>query len=270
MMRTSLFALFIFWAFNAFAGGDNPEIGGRSAGMANASVTLTDVWAVHNNQAGLAFITKPVAGIYYENRFMVSDLSLKSAAFALPVKKGVFGISMNYFGFSLYSESKIGLAYAMQFGEKLSAGIQLDYMNTRIAEGYGNKSVFAGEIGVRAKLTDALTLGAHLFNPSRPVLSSYNNEKTPAILRFGADYKFSKKVILAIETLKNIDQDPVFKAGLEYQIIEQIFLRAGMATNPSLNTFGIGVKLQNFSFDFASSFNTVLGVSPKVSMMYSF
>ncbi|HIO72826.1 MAG TPA: hypothetical protein EYN38_06955, partial [Flavobacteriales bacterium] len=44
-----------------FAGGENYPIGARSAAMGNASVTFTDLWAVHHNQAELAGLTSPVA-----------------------------------------------------------------------------------------------------------------------------------------------------------------------------------------------------------------
>ena len=256
--------------FKLFAGNDNPQLGARAAGMGNATVTLSDIWSVSHNQAGLAFLKKPTIGYYYENRFLLKDISTKALAFALPVKSGVFGFSLKYSGFSLYNESKLGLAYAKAFGEKLTIGMQMNYMSLRIAEGYGKKSSLTAEIGIQSKLTDELTLGAHVFNPTQAKLADYNNEKSPAIMRLGLDYKFNKKVILAIETQKSSNEKPILKLGIEYQIFQTIYLRSGITNNPTLNTFGIGIIRKALLLDFASSVHPVLGFSPKISMSYSF
>ena len=47
-----LLLLFICFPTLLFAGNDNIHFGGRSAGMGHASVTLSDVWSSHHNQAG--------------------------------------------------------------------------------------------------------------------------------------------------------------------------------------------------------------------------
>jgi hypothetical protein len=247
---------------------DNYHLGGRHAGMANASVSLSDVWSVHHNQAGLGFLKKGAAGVYYENRFLLKELSLKGGAFAYPVKAGTFGLCVSSFGYANYSESKIGLAFGKAFGEKFSAGIQLDYLNTNIGENYGKRSAFAGEIGVQAKPLKNLTIGAHLFNPTRTMQDDYNDERMPTVMRIGLDYRFSDKVFVALETEKDIDHKPVFKAGLEYIPAEVLYLRAGISTNPSQSSFGFGLKLKQFKLDFASSFHSVLGFTPQAGIVY--
>jgi hypothetical protein len=268
MKKLLLLSLFVSYFTFCFAGSDNFPIGARSAGIANTSVTLFDIWSVHHNQAGLGFVTKAGAGAYYENRFLVKELSLKGGVIAYPIKAGTFGVSVSSFGYANYSESKFGLAFGKAFGEKFSAGIQLDYLTTHIGENYGKHGAVAGEIGIQAKPLKNLTIGAHLFNPTRAKLADYSNERTPTIIRLGLDYKFSDKVFVAVETEKDIDHKPVFKAGLEYTPSEVLYLRAGISTNPSLSSFGFGLKLKQFRLDFASSFHSVLGYTPQVGVMY--
>lgn len=270
MKKIVLILYFLFHISYFVNAADNFPTGARSAGLADASVSLSDVWSSFHNQAGLAQIKKATAGIYYENRFLISELSLKSAAVAIPVKNGTFGLSYSSFGFSLYNESKAGLAYAQRFGEKVSGGVQLDYLNTRISEGYGSKTSFAAEAGIQAKITNQITIGAHIFNPTRAKLADYNNERILTIMRLGLDYKFSEKVFVSIETQKDVYQKAVFKSGVEYHPVEALYLRVGVSTNPALNCFGIGLKLKNFKMDVATSIHSVLGISPKVSMMYEF
>jgi len=244
-------------------GGD----GARSAGMGGASVSLSDAWAVHNNQAGLGFVKSFTAGAYYENRFLMNSLSIKSGAVAMPTKQGTFGLAFTSFGYSLFSQNKIGLGFGKLFGEKFSAGIQMDYLSTKISE-YGSKNIFAAELGIQANPLKNLTIGAHVFNPTREKMADYNDEKIPTILRIGFDYKFSDKVFTAIETEKDIDHKAIVKMGVEYRPVKEFFIRAGVATNPSLSCFGIGINLKNIQLDIASSYHSVLGLSPQIGLTY--
>ncbi|TND02593.1 MAG: hypothetical protein FD123_4055 [Bacteroidetes bacterium] len=192
-MKRFLFLSFLFPAF-AFAGGDNAPLGARSAGFGHASVALGgDLWSAHNNQAGLAFIRDVEAGVFYENRFLVKALSMKAVAVAVPVKRGTFGFEGTSFGYTQYSETKAGLSYAMPFGEKFAAAVQMDYLGTRIGENYGRNSTFTGEIGFMARPVKNLWVGGHLFNPVRSKLASFNDERIPTIFRLGANYTFSEK-----------------------------------------------------------------------------
>jgi hypothetical protein len=269
MIRKLLFSLLLVsLSVPSFAGSDNSPVGARSAGIANASVTLGDVWSTHHNQAGLGFVKNAGASVYYESRFMMKELSLKAGVLAYPIKAGTFGLSVSSFGYTNYSENKIGIAFGKALGENFSAGIQLDYLSTHIGENYGKSSAFAGEIGIQAKPWKNLTVGAHLFNPTRAKLADYNNERTPTILRLGIDYKFSDKVFVAVETEKDIDHKAVFKTGLEYHPAEVLYLRAGISTNPALSSFGFGLKLKQFRLDFASSFHSVLGYTPQMGLLY--
>jgi hypothetical protein len=249
---------------------NNHLLGARSAAMANASVACSDLWSVSHNQAGLVQLKNTEAGFYYENRYMVQELGVKGLAFAKPIKDGAVGFSVTHFGFSLFSETKAGLAYAHKLGEKVSAAVQLNYKNIFIGEGYGNRGIFTAEAGVMAELIDGLTLGAHIYNPTRSSIAQYNNEKEPTIMRLGLNYKLSSKTLLCVEALKDTQNKPVMKAAMEYQVAENVFLRAGVSSNPSLNTFGIGLNLKNFKLDMASSLHSVLGFSPMISCTYSF
>jgi len=179
------------------------------------------------------------------------------------------------FGGTLYNEKKAGLAFAKQLGEKFSAGIQLDYLSTQLANGddgyvYGTSGSFAVEGGFLAEPIKDLKIGLHIFNPTKAKLAAYNDELVPTVIRFGGSYKFSDKVLLSSELEKDVDMTSVFKTGLEYHIVEQIFLRGGIATNPGLSSFGFGFKLKQWQVDVASTYHQVLGFSPQVSLVYDF
>jgi hypothetical protein len=254
----------------AYAGGDNFSVGARSAALGNASVCISDLWSVHNNQAGLGNIRSVNAGLYVENYYLQSDLNIGSVALAIPAIGGCFGINVSYFGNDLYKDNKFGLAFGKSFGPKISAGIQLDYMYTILGENYGSAGAFTFEGGIIANLTDKLKAGIHVFNPIRAKLADFNDERVPTILRSGILYTFSEKVFVSAEVEKDIDHDVVLKGGIEYHVISQMYLRAGISTNPLLNCFGFGLDLKKLKIDFSASIHQTLGISPQIGAMYSF
>ncbi|MCT4581679.1 MAG: hypothetical protein N4A35_09705 [Flavobacteriales bacterium] len=248
----------------------NIHFGGRSAGMAHASVTLSDVWSTHHNQAGLAWLKSPSAGVYYQNKFTVSELSNLGLAYAHPLKKGAFAIQWSNFGYALYQENKVGLAYALQLSEKLSGGVQLDYLSTRLGGIYGANTAFAAEIGLQAKLTQKLTIGAHVYNPTRTTLNDYNNEAIATIMRLGLGYQLSEKVNIVVETEKDVDHLAALKTGIEYNANNKLYFRGGVSTGPTLGAFGFGLNLEQYQLNIATTYHQTLGFSPEISFTYQF
>ena len=86
-MRRPLLAFLLLTSFHCFAGGDPLPVGARFLGMGGTGLTLTDLWSVRLNPAGLAGLDKPVAGIFYQRHFLSEDLAHQGLAFAIPVGK---------------------------------------------------------------------------------------------------------------------------------------------------------------------------------------
>ena len=260
--------ILLFHGYHVLANG-NDGVGARSTALGGFSTTLSDVWSTNNNQAGLGYLENITGGIYYESRFLLKETAFKAGAFALPTKLGSFGLSVTSFGYSLYNETKAGLSYGQKLGEKISVGVQLNYLNVKLNQDYGQKATFTAAVGLIAKLSNELSMGVHVYNPTRVKLTDYNNEKVPTIMKLGLDYKFSEKVFIAFETEKNIDHAGVVKVGVEYNAIDILYLRGGISTNPTMSSFGFGIKLKEFKLDVSSSFHQTLGLTPAISLIYS-
>ena len=250
------------------AGGDNYPLGARSAGMATASVVLTDIWSSANNQAGLGYLERPAAAVFYENRLNVKSLSVQSGAFAIPVQATTIGVNYRYFGYSKYNDAKFGLAVGKKLGEKFALGVQMDYLHTHIADDYGNYGVLCGEIGLMCEPVEHLFVGAHLYNVSQSKQKVNLDERVPTIMRFGVGYVIQDKATISIETEKDLRMDAVFKAGLEYSPVGDLFLRCGMSTGHMYQyAFGLGYSWKYFTIDMAFSHHKFLGYSPHISLI---
>ncbi len=216
----------------------------------------------------MAFINKVSICLFTERKFLLKELSYNAAGITIPTKSGVFGFSANYYGFDLYNEKKIGLAYSRLFTEKLAAGIQFDYLGTSISE-YGNASAFTFEAGLMMKINEKISAGVHVFNPVR-INVGFAEEKIPTSISLGLSYMPGDKVLLAAETKKNIDDPAQLCLGVEYQVIDALHLRVGIETNPSVYSFGIGINIKQLKIDAGTSYHLVLGASPQLSISYLF
>jgi len=241
--------------------------GARSAAMGHASVSMVDFWAAFNNQAGISEINHICAGVYFENKYLIKNLNLKSAALIIPVSKGVFSISILNFGNHLFHENKYGLAFAKSFSKTLYTGIQLDIIETNIGDVYGKKYNGTFEAGICVKLNNKITIGVHCFHPLNVKLADYNNERISAIFRYGISYHVSEQIDLTSEICKNIYSKPVLRMGFEYELNKFAVIRTGISTNPMQQSFGIGLKHKGFIIDFSSSTHQVLGLSPQFSLL---
>ncbi|MBL0048034.1 MAG: hypothetical protein IPP32_08070 [Bacteroidetes bacterium] len=266
---SSLLLFSALWSI-AFAGNDNLPLGARSAALGGASATLSDLWSAQNNQAGLAQLDTIEVGVYATRNFLLPQLAYNAFAGALPIKGGTFGLSYSRFGYSKYNENKVGIAFAKKLGDHISAAVQLNYLSKFIGDGYGKNGTIAAEFGIQAKLVKGLSVGAHVFNPTRAKSADYNKEKIPTIIKVGAQYAFSDKVFWAIESEKDIDYKPNFKTGIEYRVVPQLYIRGGISTQPTLSSFGFGLVLKNFKLDVAANYHEQLGFTPHLGLSYGF
>ncbi|MCB2220406.1 MAG: hypothetical protein KQI35_08430 [Bacteroidetes bacterium] len=269
----------LFPIFSQAGSGVQIPSGGRGNALGDASVALHDFWSLHNNQAGLAAYNSPAASFYFQNRFLVSELGLKSGGIVLPVGSGVFGLSYGYFGYNQYNESKVGLAYSKTLGKGFSAGVQLDYITHKLTGDYGKASLFTFEIGMQKKISEKVVIGAHAFNPIRAKIMDEPEERISAIYRLGISYNISNVLVLVVETEKDLNYKPLLRTGLEYQVAQRAFARVGYASVPALSgaenlsvsslyTFGFGLEMGPLAIDFSAAIHQALGWSPSVSMIY--
>lgn len=96
------------------------------------------------------------------------------------------GLNLNYFGFELYNETKIGLAFGKKLSPSFNIGVQLDYLGAYINENQNNLHNISFEIVIQKQLSRELVLGAHIFNPTKVKLNE--DENIPSLFKIGLRY----------------------------------------------------------------------------------
>lgn len=253
------------------AGGIDRPTGAQSAAMGNSSVMMGGLWAAYNNQAGILDVDGIKAGAYYHNRFFVDGLSDQGLVAVYGQGNRAFALDMSFFGRSDFARDRIGLAYAMRLSPKVDMGVQLNYHNTRIGGLDQQRSgLLTAELGIITHLTEKLDLGVHIFNPSQSKLSDFADERLGTVMRLGAGYAFNDKARLVSEISKDIEQPTIVRAGLEYQVVPVLVLRAGLSNEPTTSSFGAGLRFDQLDIDFAATYHHALGYSTQISLAYSF
>ncbi len=239
-----LIVVFCLQAVSLYAGHESRSHGARSAAMGFADVGLKDFWSLRNNQAGLAYFNQKQVGIYYENRFLISELGFQSIGITIPVKQSIFGVTADYFGDENFNETTIGIAFARQLFENFSVGIQLDYLTTFVNNEYFRRHhLLTFELGLLYDITESITVGAHTYNPFETKLNKDDREIIPATYSLGLVFQINEDILLSSEIEK------------------------GIGSNPGIFSFGFETAWKSITFQFASSRHQVLGYSPMASLM---
>ncbi len=269
MKKITFLILIISLSTHCFPAGNYPA-GARALALSNAFVSVSDPWSTFHNQAGLASLENFSAGVFYESRFMIDELSHVAGTIVAPVKAGTFGFSFSQFGKGNYKEHKLGFAFAKRLTKKLNAAIQLDYLSTRFPENENAFGFATFEAGVVYAVTDDLFFGVHVFNPiSNGFDLPEGIQKMPAVFRVGGHYQFPKMVLLTFETEKNLENPFIIKTGIEFSPVNNLALRFGVSGNPVNYTAGIGYKVGKISTDIAFSYHGNLGLTPAVSIQFA-
>jgi hypothetical protein len=266
MKKITILILIISFSNHCFPA-ENYPASARSLALSNAFVSVSDPWSTFHNQAGLAQLETFSAGVFYESRFMIDELSHVAGTFVVPVKAGAFGFSFSQFGKGTYKEHKLGLTFAKQLTKKLNAAVQLDYLSTRFPENENAFGFATFEAGVVYAATDNLFFGAHVFNPiSNGFDLPEGTQKMPAVIRAGGHYLFPQMVLITFEAEKNLENPFLIKTGIEFSPVKDLALRFGVSGKPVKYGAGIGYTVGKISTDIGFSYHGNLGLTPAVSI----
>ncbi len=267
------FGLFVFVLFFAFE--DNAQEifspGPRYQAVADASVAMSGCWSVFGNQAGLAAIDRPEIAGSYQDRFLISELSTRSGLFAFPIQSSVFAVSVYQFGKNPFRQEKFGIAYARQIFPRLNFGVQFNYFQLFLSEDNHSAGASGLEFGFQYQFVKKLVLGFHVLNPYPTGIRTLSGIYLyPSGISVGVFYPLSDAFRIAAELDNDFNRQFVIKTGLEYIILENLFVRTGISGKPYQFSAGIGFRVKRLLVDLATTSNQYLGNSPSVSFEYQF
>lgn len=262
----TLVAFFVFFS-KGYSIGDNNQVGAREVALGNASVAIISPFSVFNNQAALALFKNVSVAVDFCQPYLIEGFSSKALAFVIPTPLSNFAIAIQQKGIPGYNESRFGLSMARTLGNRVSAGIQFNYFMIDFPEQGSHRGTFLIEFGMLYQTTHNLTIGLHIFNPSRATIKSLNfKSDLPVSATAGMALKPSANLVFVSAVAFCYDNPLNVRMGIEYQFSDCFFLRGGLSGKPVRHSAGLGFKNRNFSVDFAIVHHETLGYTPSISL----
>lgn len=250
----------------AFAQDGTFNVGARDAAMAGASLTLTDAYSLFNNIGGLGALESHELFAGYQTRFNIEELQTVAAGAVVHTSFTNVGAGFYRFGGDLFNQQRIHLAIGNKL-QMVSLGAGIDLVQYAIST-LETVQVLAIQFGGIAELTPQFVFGAHISNLNQARLHRESEERLPTVMKAGLSYRPSNELMINLEVEKDLDFDEMIKAGIEYEVVEHIFLRTGISTRPFTGAFGFGFHPKKYKVDYAFSNDANLGNIHTVALAY--
>jgi len=269
---------------------DTP-VGARAIAMGEAyTAQADDVSSLYWNPAGIALLNQSQASFMYNQSFQ--GLNYQNGAVATPLENGGIGGSISYLSFgqingfdtsrnptgdvNAYSGvATVGGGFLLG---PLSLGLNMKTVRAQLADVSATGVV--GDVGGIWTLQHevyggTLRLGATVRNWGTGLKFIDQNDPFPLQWRLGAAavQMMNKKLNVSVDVGQERDVRAAGYGGIEYWIIPLIALRVGYAgTDQQGNGLraGIGLKVKDFSFDYAYSGYGDLGMSHRYEVSWRF
>lgn len=237
-------------------------LGARVTALGHSGSALeAGAWSVFANPALLSGSEGELS--FYSIRYYgISELTDMAAAGSMPLggRRGNIGIGLHSFGFELYRESHFRLAYQNSY-----AGLQFGLVPglTHITiENYGSAMAFSLDAGLAYDIIDdVLLFGARATNLNRAQLGEAR-EELPRALAAGLSYQLAERALITGELFKDVRFPLSWRGGLEVRLMQQLYLRGGISTEPLTYALGIGYSMSRLSINLAAQQHYALGWSP--------
>ena len=263
-ISVSVFAIFFFSSASA---GESLlfTAGAGETGKGNACVMKPAFWSSFHNQAMLPYYKSLSFGVNYENRFNISELGTRTAGLVVPAGNACLAAIYSHFGYGDFMRQSAGLACGLKFSEKISGGVQMDYLAEKASGEYNNRQSLTFETGIFYLPSDKIRLGVHLFNP---VPGSWRKRLLPSSIRAGAGIYLSKILFAGAEVEMETGREPVARIGFEYETMKNFWFRGGFSSENTSFSFGIGYLVKFAQIDLGFVSHDRLGITSSVSLIF--
>lgn len=243
-------------------------LGAREVSLGQASTALPDAqWALFSNPAMIPSDSRSISffGIRYYGFSEITDMA---ASVHYPTNFGTIGIGAHRYGFDLFSENRVRVAYKNVF-QNFHYGMVLNYNHITQGRGYGSAGALGIDLGIAATVTDALWLAARATNINQPEYGK-SNEPLPRELVVGFSYAFSDLGLLTSEVVKDVRFPIAYRGGIEVIIMEGFLGRAGVTTGPTTFSGGFGFTADMWTINVVAQNHIDLGLSPGLDLSIQF
>ena len=224
-----------------------------------------------SNPANLGVARPTSASLFYENRYILKELSTKGLAVAYTGRYGTVGLMAANFGFDAFNTSRYGLAYARSFAnQKVTAGFQLN-LHDDFQTGAGHFTTLFSNVGVICQATQKIRFGVHCYNPEQATIGYAGYEMAlPTYFELGVNWQVLSHTRVMAETEQWLDRSASFGVALESSVKDRLYCRGGYKITHNEFSWGIGANFGRLFVDSGFTYQMPLGLVSGVALKWDF
>ncbi len=246
------------------------EVSPRARAMGGAWTALRDdAYAVFHNPASLAWAGRIQAGASTVRPFGYdfSSQSTAAGAMALPERWGGLGagvraFGVEYLGESLEQETTFGIAHGVHIlrdrQSELAVGWAVDFYSLDFGRSVtgidpGSATTFGLSVGAVAVVRERTRIGFHALNFNNPTIGDRDKEELRRRVAAGISYAPYPGVETVLEIANELGEAVQYRGGTEFELAEFLWARAGIKSDPSVFTAGVGLRWMGVQLDYGFS-----------------
>ena len=246
---------------------DDYEPSPRARAMGGAYYSISDdANAIFYNPAGLHSAGNSIIVGYsklFDNDFQV----LNTVAFSmqLPRKFGTLGIGMqsldvDFQDVNLMSEKIYALSHSFNILNDIHSNFDIGYtlnMYHLSIDGFGEQPAFGINLGALATVHQRTQIGFAITNLNNPSVGEDNAHDLPQKMAMGISYHPYTDVITSLELKKTLNAKTEIHAGTEVKVVEMLYLRCGVRSEPTSYSMGARFDMYNIIVDYGFNTHTI-------------
>lgn len=243
-----------------------------SGSIGSTSVADSHHWSAFSNPASVGYSDFAEIGLQYENKFVIKELSTKSAQLIVPTHLLNAGVSFSQFGYSLYHETLLGVAFARNFGNKFAMGLQVNYYDAYSIATNSHSAVFLPQLGLSIRFSPRFNLGFQTFNPFQTsIQTEYTTKLIPSVFSLGTEYFFTSDLVWRTQIDRELHYNYRFATGFEYQMLEMVTVKlGGYGYDYLIPCLGVGFNFGRLCIGVDCETHPLLGLTARGSVKYRF
>lgn len=237
----------------------------RSVGMAGAMTAIPgDVFGIQYNPAVQASANNSEAALSYALPYGNTGMNTFSAGVivrpSLPFdRNAAFTCNWKKYGTDNYRESTTIAGIAGSLTDTVRAGVSIAQGSIESAGNTGD-SATGISAGLTAEMGPGLIIGLSSLNINAPSTSK-SATPLPRTTSAGISFQLTPLTLLAASVESSQEQPTRLRAGGEFSVFKKMWLRTGMATNPSIFSGGAGYRSGLLQADIGISRHIDLGTA---------
>jgi hypothetical protein len=261
-----VWAMMCGMAAGSFAAFERQPESVRACGMGGAGSALSgNVWGALMNPASLAGTAERMVAVSTApSPFGLEELRRTACAYTEPFGRLTASVTGIRYGYELYREVTLGAACGYDCGEGVRVGATVTLNSVSIA-GYGRGSCAGLDAGVLWRIIPGLQLAASAANWNAPSPGK-SRENIPRTFQAGIAYAPPGGFLVACDVAEDTRFPAEVRLGAELTVAEFLSLRAGVSTDPSGCSAGIGVHILPLDIEYAFSRHQELGFTHRFGL----